>query len=284
MWGLICVTVVLTTVVIGALYYRYIRESHATNPAYNVAAIVQTSSEGELLQTVYLAELMELSINKPINLYRFNTKEAQSKLLASPLIKSASVKRVRPGTVHVDYAPRHPIAYLIDYSNTALDKEGYPFPFKPFFTPKNLPEIYLGLSVETVDTQALWNQRIADKRMVLALEILNYVTKYYATPASHVKRVDVSQAFAPSCGQRQIVVVMEDWKEQDKKGRSQLFQSPRILRLGFHTYKQGLANYKVLRGYFLQQEVVGEYQSKIVKLPMMTLDLRVDDLAFICYE
>ncbi len=41
---------------------------------------------------------------------------------------------------------RTPYAYIGEFANTAIDKEGYLFPFRPFFTPKNLPILYIGLN------------------------------------------------------------------------------------------------------------------------------------------
>ena len=87
----------------------------------------------------------------------------------SPLIKKASIKKIPPGTLYIEYQMRVPLAYLGDYTNTALDEEGYLFPFSPFFTPKKLPIIYLGLQQD----DAQWGMTLKqDQRLQLAFDLL----------------------------------------------------------------------------------------------------------------
>ena len=112
---------------------------------YIIERIIQTTPSKERLNSFYLAELLKLSVDKSTNLHRFSNDVFLQRLLDSPIIESAKVQKIEPSTIYVDYTLRTPIAYLCDYSNTLIDKEGVPFPFKPFFTPKNLPEIYVGL-------------------------------------------------------------------------------------------------------------------------------------------
>ena len=144
LWILLSVFFITGSSAAALVYFQYVREKQKLDPANNIVAIVQTSSDVEGLRTVYLAELLNLSVDRPTNLYSFNSKEARQKLLSSPLIKDANVRKIRPGTCHVDYTLRKPIAFIGDYTNTAIDANGVVFPFKPFFTPKILPSLYLG--------------------------------------------------------------------------------------------------------------------------------------------
>ena len=276
-----CTLIFLSVVVMSASvgmawgYYRYIKDTHANNDAYRIVAIVQSCSASEMLKTVYLAELLDLSIDRPTNLYRFNTKEGQRRLLASPLIKDATVKRVRPGTVFVDYSLRQPIAYLVDYTNTVIDVDGYLFPFKPFFTPKNLPEIYLGLSQNgDAVPENIWGEPLKDRRLELALSLHNYITVNYCSDKTNVRRIDVSKAYAPSYGQRQIIVVIEEQVEKEMFLRF----FPRILRLNTENYIQGLANYDVLRQELLKRDIATDVTRK--PSPII-IDLRLSQLGYI---
>lgn len=276
------VVVTLGSVGMGWAYYRYIKDRHANNDAYRIVAIVQSCSSSEMLKTVYLAELLDLSIDRPTNLYRFNTKEGQSRLLASPLIKDASVKRVRPGTVFVDYVLRQPIAYLVDYTNTVIDDEGYLFPFKPFFTPKNLPEVYLGLSQNNNEgaVENIWGGTLNDKRLELALSLHKYITLNYSSDKTHVKRIDVSKAYAPSYGQRQITVVIEEQVERelpDGGTSTVLLIFPRILRMSTENFRQGLVNYEVLKPELLKREISVE----MTRQKPVVIDLRLPQLGYI---
>ena len=136
-------------VVNGAAVYllrpTFIFQKERRDPKAFITAVVQTGPEKQALNTDYLAEVMDLSVDDPTPVKAFSIKAATQKLLESPVIQEASVQLVSPGIVYVDYTMRHPIALLRDFENVALDATGTLFPFSPFYSPKNLPEIYLGL-------------------------------------------------------------------------------------------------------------------------------------------
>src|SRR5258708_979144 len=73
-----------------------------TSDRYKITAIVQTGPEKEALRTVYLAELLGLSVDAPKNLYSIDLKKAQMALLSSPLIAKAKVRRMPPNTLYID--------------------------------------------------------------------------------------------------------------------------------------------------------------------------------------
>lgn len=121
--------VIVGGIAFGAfLSYTHFSNLHRNDPKFNVTAIVQKSSGSSSLQTAYLTELLEMSKDKPINLYRFSVKEGEQKLNASPLVKKVSLKKVKPGSLFVEYKMRTPTAILGDFTNTAIDKDGYLIP------------------------------------------------------------------------------------------------------------------------------------------------------------
>jgi len=213
-------------------------------PTY-LCRIVQTGPQREALKTTYLAELMRISADRPITAASFDPAFAQKRLLACPLIKEAKVKITTPDTVYVDYTVRQPIAWLFDFDNIALDDEGYPFPVSPFFSPKRLPEIYLGIR------NFYWGRPLKERNAELALTILQLLGRL----SLQVKRLDVSKAFLPSLGRREVVLILEE----------QGFT--KTLRLTPKNFAQELGNYLELRP----------------KLPpsAQIIDLRILQLAFI---
>lgn len=276
MWIILSVIVITGGCALAIVYYHHILKTHANNDAYHIVAIVQTSPDQELLQTVYLAELLDLSVDRPTNLYQFNIAEARNKLLMSPLIKEATVRRIKPGTVYVDYLSRQPVAFLLDYTNTAVDKEGFLLPFKPFFTPKRLPEIYLGLSNES-----LWGKSINNDQSKLAFAFVSYLNRHYCSENRRLKRVDVSRALEPSLGGREIVVIIEEQSERVQQGKSVLCVCNWILRISPDLdYRQALANYAVLRDHLMvKQQPIEDLSS--IHYTTITLDLRLPQIAFI---
>ncbi len=263
-WILLWTLLVSGSAVLGCLYYLHQRESQSNDDQYRVVAIVQTTSDKESLKTVYLAELLGLSVDQPTNLHRFDSDEAKQKLLNSHVIKDVEVKKVRPGTVYVEYCMRKPIAYSGDYTNTAFDSEGIFFPVSPFYTPKRLPEVRLGLM-----DRALWGSCCRDsKPFQLTLAILKAVESRFHLKPIHLKEIDVSRAYAPSYGQREIVMRIDEDVEREEKGRLLLTTYPRLLRCSVDHFDQALEEYLVLRG------KLSDRQAAII-------DLRIPQLAFI---
>ena len=222
----------------------YHREHSQTAPTY-VCRIVQTGPQKEALKTTYLAELMRISADRPITAASFDPAFAKKRLLACPLIKEAKVKIRAPDTVYVDYTVRQPIAWLYDFDNIALDEEGYPFPVSPFFSPKRLPEVYLGIR------NFYWGRPLKERNAELALTILQLLNRL----SLQVKRLDVSKAFLPSLGRREVVLILEE----------QGFT--KALRLTPKNFAQELGNYLELR-------------PKLPATPQI-IDLRIPQLAFI---
>ena len=266
------------------LYYLYLKEQRSKDDRYRIIALVQTCPKKECLKTEYLAELLNLSTDHPMNLYQFNSQEAREKLLKSPLIKEATVKKISPGTIYVDYDLRIPIAFWGNYANTAIDAEGYAFPFKPFFTPKKLPEVFVGETEE--DDLSPWGKKIAGKNSRLMVSLLDLINKMCVNNGTQLLRLDVSNAYSPSHGQRQVVVMFEDQAERIGNGKSQLLIQPRILRLSSENISQQLANYFILRSHLMEKEKQESIESNedIVTRQSLIIDLRIPELAFIAKD
>lgn len=237
LWIFFSTLLVSGSAFMGWQYYLHLRDVRLNDDQYQIVAIVQKTSQKESLKTMYLAELLGLSIDKPVNLYQFDIEEGEQKLKAFPLIKTAAIKKIRPGTLFIDYEIRIPVAYLENYSNTVVDEEGYLFPFSPFFTPKNLPAFFLPL-----DEEVHWGDCLGKHEgLNLAFKVLEKWEnlKLYQV---HMKRLDVSRAFKESLGQRQIVLVLEEHRA-DAKGLQT------YLRLNPDHFYQNLVNYRTLRSH-----------------------------------
>ncbi len=259
----------------GMFYYFRYRESLANDSRYNIVAIVQNCCEGEWLKTSLLAELLQLSIDRPTNLYRFETLEVSNKLLMFHIFRSVEIKKIKPGTVHVEYTLRQPVAYLGDYTNTAMDDRGVLIPFKPFYTPKNIPILFVGFDMDSKEN-TLWGSALEGEKLQLALTLLNLLKTHYSHDGCQVRSIDISKAFDSNCGQREIVITLVEQIEQD--GKRTLTFYPRILRITVEHYFQQLADYLVLR------EHLNTEQSKIGINPSpskLIIDMRIPQLAFL---
>lgn len=277
----ILLSIVIVTGTCGGLlvYYQQMQRGQLHDPAYQIVAVVQTSPDNEGLKTGYLTELLDLSVDYPSNLYEYNTKEAAQKLMGLPLIKEATVRKIRPGTIHVDYILRKPIAYIGDYTNTAIDSEGVVFPFKPFYTPKKLPEIYFG------EDCPVWGSMLCGENKELAFKLLQFVPQYCDANSS-LCSIDVTNAFASSDGQREIVIILEDRLIRVVEGKTILRVQPHLLRLRQENMLQQLGNYVVLRKYLREKEknepLAGDGTIRYAKA--ISIDLRLSELAFFIQE
>ncbi|HSW86028.1 MAG TPA: hypothetical protein VLG49_00855 [Rhabdochlamydiaceae bacterium] len=267
------------------------KQDKILDPNNRIVAIVQTGPQKEALKTVYLAELIGISIDRPTSIFRFDARLAEKRLLQSPVIKEAHVKIMKPGAVYVDYTARQPIAWVYDFENAAIDEEGYLFPVHPFFTPKKLPEIYLGLAPFGILSEdpdravAEWGFPRQDKYTKLALALLKMVSDSPHGELFHIHRIDVSNAYAESFGVREIVLIAEDQVVLRENEREVVFVFPRILRLSTKNYAQELGNYLQLRDQLLQQEQqqmkIPNGDSSLVRMTEKVIDFRIPRLAFI---
>ncbi len=253
----------------GLFYWNHHQEDVTSNDRYNIVAICQSCNHKEPLQTDFLAELLDLSFDQHTNLYRFDIKEAKQKLLTCPLIKSMELKKVKPSMLFVEYSLRQPTAYMAEYTNTAIDEEGVLIPSKPFYTPKNLYELVLGLP-----TGLEWGMKITGNRMSLVQELLKEFSQHDYTESFRLTRVDVSKAFSKRYGEREIVLFFEEsiGSEHEIKSSKNLHL---ILRLSPDNWQEQLTNYQKLRQN-LRAEAL-----KVGKSLHFIIDMRLSQLAYI---
>ncbi len=274
----------------GYLIFQKMKKDRSQDPQYLIQSIVQTGPEKEALKSAYLAELLDLSFDRPTNLFACNLKKAEEKLLSSPLIAKAHVQRMSPHSLYIDYEVRKPIARLRDYENIGIDRDGFLFPLSPFFSPKELPEIYLGLPPfgQPEDSQGraggLWKTPIHNRYFDLALQILHFLEGSSWRMGLKIKRIDVSNAYAPSLGQREVVLLTEEELLVERKEGKVQCVFPKILRLSTKDYMQQLKSF-----FLLQKSMLDDYRKQIslseeppsgVFNPRI-IDLRIPQLAFV---
>lgn len=245
--------------------YHFFSKKWSTDSQYKIVALIQTGPEKEALKTECLAEILGLSVDQTVNLYQFSLNSAKKRLLRFPIIKEVSLKKIFPGSVHIDYTIRQPVAFLGDYSNTVLDEDGVLLPFTPFFTPKNLPEVYFGM--EHQPSHSLWGKKLEGKKFELALQLIHLIHTNLCLDGSKLKQLDLSASFHPSEGKRQIVILFENHYQEG-------LSTSHVIRLGTKNYLEGLSNYRLVCEYMRQHPEIGSKRRQVI-------DLRVPKLGFI---
>ena len=66
----------------GYFFVKKIKNDLFKDNRFNITAIAQVCSKGQNLKSGYLAEWLDLSVDKPENLYHYDLKAAKEKLLA----------------------------------------------------------------------------------------------------------------------------------------------------------------------------------------------------------
>lgn len=240
---------------------------------YYASKIIQTGPHRDHLSSRFLAEILDLSIDKPTKLSALDCKMAAEKLKSLPMIKEAKVKTIRPDIVYIDYVMRTPIAFLYDIQNAALDEYGCAFPFSPFYSPKQLPEIFLGLEVASADC---FHRQIQGKKLDLAFDVLSMLKKIAFSWGFVIKRIDVSKAFEKSLGKKEIVLQLES-KQHELYTMSKSHFS-HILRINPENYAKSLGNYLILHKELMMEEGFYDYS---FKKEDRVIDLRLENLAYI---
>ncbi len=166
------------------------------NPKFVIQSIVQKCDSVESLSTDYIAECLGLSLDASYTPFQKSTGDLKRILESSPLIKEATVSRIIPNSLYIEYTMRQPIALVHDFQNTAFDAEGELFPLQPFRTPKVLTEVAFGDNME--------------KKMPLALEILQFAGgQVWAKPLKRLQRIDLSRIDRPKLSQRELIFVFQ---------------------------------------------------------------------------
>ncbi len=241
----------VTTTTLFTIYrvIRHLEVERLLNPEYVLDTIVQTGPVREALPTVLLAELMDLSVDKPTNFFAFDETKAVRKLLNCPVIATAQVKKIKPNKVFIDYELRRPIALYADFENMAIDAERRIFPLIPYFSPKQLPQIVLG--------EHKFSHIVTGEKIDLAFSVFLTLCCAQLGENASIRRIDVSKAYCQSYGKREIVVVIDQKKERH------------YLRLTEKNLSSGIANYVSLVQNLEPQEVA------------RVIDLRIEKLAYV---
>lgn len=226
---------------IGAFYYTLSYFEQRKPAQTPIKVIAQTGPIKEGLKTDYLAEILGLSIDDPKYL---DVEDVEQALKENPLIKSVSASYLNSETLYIDYTLRKPLFALMDLENTALDQDGHLFPLNPYFTPKKLPELCLGLE-EIIP----FNKPLKGEEIALAADLYRLLKR-------DVKRIDLSQISKSSLGKREIIVILELPNEVKH-----------TLRLSTKNYENQLVDYQILRPAIQEKDLI--------------IDLRVPELAYI---
>ncbi len=232
------------------LIHRAILVKRSSDPRYTIVALVQTSQGQHTLQNWQISELLDLSRDRPQNLYKFDTKEAEARLMNNSCFQRATVRRQPPGIILVDYLLREPVAHLGEYSNVAVDKELFPFALRPFFTPKNLPVLFIGAN------DLCYFSPLASDEAQLAFKVLDAAQKAIPYP---IKSIDTRNAYKRNAGLQEVIVVINEGEKE------------RFLRMKPCAFEKTLKEYALLQPTFASINQASPTQIVDLRTPSIAL-------------
>ena len=265
-------------------FFSRLQEKKFVNLKYNISFITHKEKK---LPTEYIAEILDLSIDRFHNLFLFDLIKAKENILKSPLIKEVRIEKIKPAGLFIDYKIKKPIAIVLDYENMAIDENGYVFPFSPYYDDQDLPKIFIGLLPFKEKCDAIgrvgadFNIPLSNKNTLLALELLQLLRNQIFANLVQVKKIDVSLAYEQSYGKREIIIELEDYFFKENKK----FIFPKIVRLGTNNYKQQMDNLinlikKMKNDYELQLKDYS-FSEETIKFDPKIIDLRISKIALI---
>lgn len=232
-----------------------------------IHTIVQSSAEKNNLQTDFFAEILSLSQDSFVVSKKFDIKKATHILETFPIIKECNLY-VDRDTLYINYELRQPVAYLGNFYNVGIDREGVLFPIAPFASLKRLPLIYIN---DSELPNNLWGNQITSESMELALEIIAHTSKMGFQEKFLVRQIDMSSLSLDAYAKREIILVIELMESHASK---YLPAYSHILRLNPRKPLRGIDQYLILKKELVSTSLISK---KI-------FDLRLPDLAFIRSE
>lgn len=249
--------------------YSFQKRKEMVAQALPIKAIIQSTTSKEKLKTEVFIELLGLTEEGKVDLNQFDLEKAEEKLRNFALIKEVKLKKVFPDALHIEYTLRTPFFFVKDFTNKAIDQSGFLFPVEPYLSPKKLPEVLLGISNFSS------NVRIEDRRFILVKELLFLLNE---STDLEINKIDVSKAYIPEYGQREILLSIED---RLFNGHN-IFYFPFVLRLSPSHFGKQLANFLTLRKAILEDYNKQLKAAKVShRFKERIIDLRIESLALI---
>jgi len=188
----------LSICIVSLPVYLYLFVQKEKTPIYLTTLIQKTHGLDSVSARFFSDYLGLYPYGMPLKIKRLDAKKIEKKLRDFPIFQDVDVEFTPQGELLVTYDLRKPLFYLRDYNNCALDFEGRVLPLVPFYSPKKLPHIYLGLQ------RLLWNQ---SHDIELASSIIRYFN-HDRLQLFELKLIDLSKLKALVPSHREVILTL----------------------------------------------------------------------------
>lgn len=193
------------------LFYRGIKKKNETrNPRYLLRRVFINSPQEEHVPPDLFLHLLKDNIDR-VSLYDIRLSNLEEKLMEFPIFEKATVALSFPDALEITYQMKKPFMFLQDVENAALDQRGVLIPFHPYYSPKNLPQLYL-----KVDTSSLtWGSPLQSQKLQFAAEVYNFLDKNFSRNWE-MKSIDLQDIQNEEGRNQQFVVTLKNTANQSE--------------------------------------------------------------------
>lgn len=197
-WVLKCAIIFGSICVFSLPVYLLLFAEKAKTPVHLKTLIQKTPSLNSLSPRFFSDYLSLRPKGNYLKIDKLDIGKINSKLESFPIFKKVEAVFSHQGQLEIYYELRTPYAYLKDFSQLALDQEGYVIPANLFFSPKKLPFVYLGLHSIT------WN---SSHDMTLVKQIIDAIAPF-ENQTLKLELIDVSLLSHKLASHREVVVTV----------------------------------------------------------------------------
>ena len=201
----------------GALWWHSRRQQQRQgDERFTIKRLASRSMTQDRLPLSVLSELLDVSAKNPCSLFAIQPEIARRRLLGCPAVEQASVWRLLPGTLGVEYALRSPVAAIAGLKNIGVDRCGTVFFLFPFYAPKHLPSLVVPLPKARTLSEVQRAFRLS-KEAPIGLQLLEKVQRVVGSYNIAVESLDVTRLREHSVFRREVVVVLSSLFAKDKR-------------------------------------------------------------------
>lgn len=144
---IILISVFLVSGTAFTWYYLvgYVHKKRQGDSSFTISHIAQEKQDLQL-SGLFLSELLDVSKNRPCNLYDYDYSEKSRKCSHLSIFKVFSVLPQPPNALFVRYMMRAPVALVSDCTNCAIDEDGIFFAVDPYYESLSLPKVNVGMT------------------------------------------------------------------------------------------------------------------------------------------
>lgn len=171
-----------------------------TQTSTRLTTLIQKTPTIQTLSPRFFSNYLGLNpCGKNIDIRKLDITKINKKLKQFPIFKNIHAEFTKDKELLLSYHLRNPCYLLKDYSNCAIDEEGYVIPLNPYYSPKKLPYLYIGIA------ELSWSQSY---HIDLAHQVVDFFINHKIDQLS-IAMIDLSRMRSNIKSHHEVIVTVE---------------------------------------------------------------------------